>query len=262
LEIAGCESTYSFTGGRERNRVGLRYRAHEAGAWRTCLDQTGLGGNISADPLFARNAFGDVLGDYRLQMASPALDAGDNAAPQIPAADLDGSARIADGNQDGDARVDIGAYEYHNQPPVANAGSDQTVTADGSCRAIVALDGGASSDADGDPLTFTWTGRIRDAVRRDRVRVDASRNARYHADRTGSARRLFVGHAPRDRRRRDAAGDPVRDGHAVGVVAGKASVGPRHHQRVRIGRVWRISALPDHRCDEQRAGRRRLDHHR
>ena len=124
----------------------------------TCLDQTGLRGNISADPLFARNAFGEVLGDYRLQMASPAIDAGDNAAPQLPAADLDGRLRIADGNQDGDARVDIGAYEFNNQPPVANAGADQTVTADGSCRALVALDGGASSDADGDPLTFTWTG--------------------------------------------------------------------------------------------------------
>ena len=124
----------------------------------TCLDQTGLRGNISADPLFARNAFADVLGDYRLQTASPAIDAGDNAAPQLPAADLDGAPRIADGNQDGDARVDIGAYESANQPPVADAGADQTVTAGGSCRAIVALDGGASSDADGDPLTFTWTG--------------------------------------------------------------------------------------------------------
>ena len=124
----------------------------------TCLDQTGLRGNLSADPLFARSAFADVAGDYHLQMASPAIDAGDNAAPQMAAADLDGNARVADGDGDGVARVDMGAYEYTNQAPVANAGADQTVTADGSCSAIVRLDGGASSDADGDPLTFTWTG--------------------------------------------------------------------------------------------------------
>ena len=98
------------------------------------------------------------MSDYHLQMASPAIDAGDNAAPQMAAADLDGNARVADGDGDGVARVDMGAYEYTNQAPVANAGADQTVTADGSCSAIVRLDGGASSDADGDPLTFTWTG--------------------------------------------------------------------------------------------------------
>jgi len=124
----------------------------------TCLDQTGLRGNISADPLFVRNAFADVAGDYHLQMASVAIDAGDNAAPQMAAADLDGNPRIADGNSDGDVRVDMGAYEYTNRAPVANAGADQTVTADGSCSAVVRLDGGASSDADGDRLTFTWSG--------------------------------------------------------------------------------------------------------
>jgi len=124
----------------------------------TCLDQTGLRGNLSADPLFARNAVADVPGDYHLQMGSPAIDAGDNTAAQTAAADLDGNARIADGNGDGDARVDMGAYEYTNRAPVADAGADQTVTADGTCSAIVRLDGGASSDADGDPLTFTWSG--------------------------------------------------------------------------------------------------------
>jgi hypothetical protein len=124
----------------------------------TCLDQTGLRGNLSANPLFARNAFADVAGDYHLQMGSPAIDAGDDTAPGMAAADLDGNARVADGDGDGAARVDMGAYEYTNQAPVAAAGADQTVTADGNCSAIVRLDGGASSDADGDPLTFTWSG--------------------------------------------------------------------------------------------------------
>ncbi len=118
----------------------------------TCLDQTGVGGNISADPIFVRNAFADRLGDYHLQMSSPAIDAGDNAAPQLPAGDLDGNARIAN------ARVDMGAYEYSNHAPVADAGPDQTITADASCLTTVVLNGSGSSDADGDPLTFTWTG--------------------------------------------------------------------------------------------------------
>ena len=84
-------------------------------------------------------------------MSSPAIDAGDNASPQLPAADLDGNARIANG------RVDMGTYEYSNHPPVADAGPDQTVTADARCLTAVVLNG-SGSDVDGDPLTFTWTG--------------------------------------------------------------------------------------------------------
>lgn len=45
-----------------------------------------------------------------------------------------------------------------NQPPVANAGSDTTVAATISCLTSVALNGSASYDADGDTLSFLWTG--------------------------------------------------------------------------------------------------------
>ena len=43
---------------------------------------------------------------------SPAIDVGNNAAPGLPAVDLDNNGRIKDGDKDGTATVDLGAYEY------------------------------------------------------------------------------------------------------------------------------------------------------
>lgn len=59
-------------------------------------------------------------GDYHLVKGSPLVDAGDPAAPQ--GLDLAGNPLVADGNADGTARRDIGAYELpgpaqSHQPP-------------------------------------------------------------------------------------------------------------------------------------------------
>ncbi|MEN6308535.1 MAG: chitobiase/beta-hexosaminidase C-terminal domain-containing protein, partial [Anaerohalosphaeraceae bacterium] len=66
-------------------------------------------GNLDAAPLFVDAANGDL----RLQAGSPCIDAGGNAAiPAGVASDLAGTPRIVDGNCDGNAVVDMGAYEY------------------------------------------------------------------------------------------------------------------------------------------------------
>ena len=80
-----------------------------------CTDQNGIGGNITADPRLANVQ----LGNYGLLAGSPAIDAGDNAAPSLPATDLAGMTRLVDGNGDGTATVDIGAYEFDPAYPVA-----------------------------------------------------------------------------------------------------------------------------------------------
>jgi uncharacterized repeat protein (TIGR01451 family) len=44
-----------------------------------------------------------------------------------------------------------------NRAPIANAGPDQSVTVGSNCQATVTLNGTASSDPDGDTLTYMWT---------------------------------------------------------------------------------------------------------
>jgi len=88
---------------------------------------------------------------YQLSGNSLAVDFG-NAA-YAPAVDLLGAARVG--------APDAGCYEYgsnptpRNQPPNANAGPDQTVTASAGS-AQVLLDGSASTDSDGNIVTYVW----------------------------------------------------------------------------------------------------------
>ena len=69
-----------------------------------CESADGTDGNTSEAPVFAG------IDDYRLAPGSPGIDAGDNAFA-TESVDLQGLPRIADGDGDGVAIVDQGAYE-------------------------------------------------------------------------------------------------------------------------------------------------------
>ena len=73
----------------------------------TCSGQATQNGNISADPKFVNNT-----SNFKVKASSPAIDSGDNSAPHIPQKDLGGKPRIVDGNNDGTATIDMGAYEF------------------------------------------------------------------------------------------------------------------------------------------------------
>ena len=118
----------------------------------SCTAQTGTLGNISANANFTNRQ----AGDYSIGISSPLVDAGNNAAPYLPAADVAGNPRISSANG-GPDRIDIGAFEFFSQGPVADAGEDQVVDASSACSATVTLRG-SGFDPEGDSLTFVWSG--------------------------------------------------------------------------------------------------------
>jgi len=122
----------------------------------TPLPTSGVG-NITSEPGFVDF----VGGNLRLQPDSPCVNAG-NSVFAIAGSDLDGHPRIAGGI------VDIGAYEFQfNHAPFALANvsplfalllneTNRFILSPNNAAATVVLDGSQSSDADNDPLQFSW----------------------------------------------------------------------------------------------------------
>ncbi len=73
-------------------------------------------GNLDSDPLFIDAASGTL----NLRRTSPCIDHGTPSGTGLAGKDLDGNTRVVDGNSDGSAIVDMGAFEYN--PLVASLG--------------------------------------------------------------------------------------------------------------------------------------------
>jgi parallel beta-helix repeat protein len=81
----------------------------------SCAGQMGSNGNISVDPLFASTDT-TAANPYQLQLQSPAVDTGDNSAPDLPSEDILGQPRIQNAKGLPSAIIDMGAYEYPGVP--------------------------------------------------------------------------------------------------------------------------------------------------
>jgi parallel beta-helix repeat protein len=81
----------------------------------SCAGQMGSNGNISVDPLFASTDT-TAPNPFQIQLQSPAVDTGDNNAPDLPSEDILAHPRIQNAKGLPSAIIDMGVYEYPGVP--------------------------------------------------------------------------------------------------------------------------------------------------
>jgi hypothetical protein len=113
-----CEAPVSPTIGNASLTVRYSYFFHSAVISGDCNFANPPPNSIDAFTVGAPQFAGP--GDYHLLAGSPAIDVGDPLTAALPTEDYDGAPRPVDGNADGIARRDMGAFEY--QPPVPPGG--------------------------------------------------------------------------------------------------------------------------------------------
>jgi hypothetical protein len=87
--------------------------------------EAGLGdGNVNSDPLFV----GLPGFEQELRFDSPLIDLGlvNPLSTEESTTDLDGNPRVVDGNGDGTARSDLGAFEYQRRAPAVSVTASPT----------------------------------------------------------------------------------------------------------------------------------------
>lgn len=107
-------------------------------------NQATLNGNLSAPVSFVNPG----LGDFRLNADSPAIDAGTDSPSDFPVTDMDGRTRVLDGDMDGSAIIDMGAFEFRAPVGgmVTGGGQLQVVCQNQRTNRRVTLEAGDSSE--------------------------------------------------------------------------------------------------------------------